>query len=214
MSELMEVLFRDVCAYSGGWIRVKKGQNVRVIDPEGQQIADTFAVNDEDRSEYLSGRHTRAANRRLFPRMGEAFYTNQMRPILTLVGDTSPGVHDMLWMSCNPVLYRSMGVEGYHPNCHDNFLAAAADAGWTTDQVPDPVNLFQNTVVTDTDEMQTGTALSRPGDAVTLRAEMDLILVVTACSFDLAPINGDRCTGIRLEVAPTMAGYHLSDAHH
>jgi len=200
MPQPIEALARDIGPCSGGWIGVSKGQTVRVIDPEGRQIADTFAVNDADHGEYLSARHTRAANRRLFPKVGQAFYTNRMRPILTLVGDTSPGVHDMLWMSCDPLLYRAMGVEGPHPNCHDNFLAAAATAGWMTEHTPDPVNLFQNTRVTEAGEMRTGTALSRPGDAVALRAEMDLILVVTACAFDLAPINGDRCTGIRLEV--------------
>ncbi len=192
---------REIAAYSGGWIEVRKGEHVRVIDLEGSQIADTFAVSSADKTEWLSARHTRAGTRRLFPKVGDSFFSNRLRPILTLVDDTSPGVHDMLWMSCDPLLFAAMGVQGHHPNCHQNFEKAAAEAGWTPPAVPDPVNLFQNTRVAAGGDMQTETALSRPGDAVTLRAEMDLILVVTACSFDLAPINGDRCTGIRLEVS-------------
>jgi uncharacterized protein YcgI (DUF1989 family) len=191
---------RDIAAQSGGWIEVKAGERVRIVDVEGEQIADTFAAARADPSEYLSARHTRAALRRLFPRPGEAFYSNRMRPILTLLADTSPGLHDMLWMSCNDQLYRSMGVTEPHPNCQDNFLAAAREAGWTPAETPDPVNLFQNTRVGPDGELVTARARSKAGDCVTLRAEMDLVLVVTACAFDLAPINGDRCTGIRLEV--------------
>ena len=191
---------RNIAAQSGGWIEVRRGERVRIVDVEGAQIADTFAVCAADNSEWLSARHTRAGNRRLFPKIGEAFFSNRLRPILTLVEDTSPGVHDMLWMSCDPLLYASMGAGADHPNCHQNFQKAAAEAGWRPAEVPDPVNLFQNTQVTDDGQMRTETALSKAGDAVTLRAEMDLILVVTACAFDLAPINGERCTGIRLEV--------------
>ena len=197
---------REIGSQSGGWTEVGEGQLVRIIDSEGAQIADTFAVARADHGEWLSARHTRAGNRRLFPGAGQAFFSNRLRPILTLVTDTSPGVHDMLWMSCDPLLYAAMGVKGHHPNCHDNFLRAAAEAGWNPSQVPDPVHFFQNTTVTALGELETATALSGAGDAVTLRAEIDLILVVTACSFDLAPINGERCTGVRLEVVPDEAG--------
>jgi uncharacterized protein YcgI (DUF1989 family) len=120
--------------------------------------------------------------------------------MLTLVADTSPGAHDMLWMSCNRQLYRLMGAGDDHANCQDNFLAAASDAGWRPGETPDPVNFFQNTRVREDGRLVTERALSRPGDYVALRAEMDLIIVATACAFDLAPINGDRCTGLRLEV--------------
>lgn len=80
---------RDIAAQSGGWTEVKRGERVRIIDVEGSQIADTFAVSSADKSEFLSVQNTRAALRRLFPKIGEAFYTNRMRPILTLVEDTS-----------------------------------------------------------------------------------------------------------------------------
>lgn len=199
---------RNIAAQSGGWIEVRKGEVVSIFDVDGEQVADTFAVSKSEFSEYLSVAHTRALNQRLFPRQGEAFYTNLMRPILTLLADTSPGVHDMLWVSCNPNLYNALGADADHKNCHDNFIAAAREFGWSPSEVPDPVNLFQNTRVLDDGRIVTSRALSKAGDHVDLRAEMDLMLVVTACAFDLVPINGDRCTGIRLEVGsegPTEA---------
>jgi len=190
----------EIPARSGGWIAVDRGECVRIIDVEGAQIADTFAVARADLSEHLSARHTRAATRRVFPKLDEAFYSDLMRPMLTFLADTSPGAHDMLWMSCNRQLYRMMGAGDDHANCQDNFLAAAAEAGWRPGEAPDPVNFFQNTRVRDDGRLVTERALSRPGDFVAIRAEIDLVLVVTACAFDLAPINGDRCTGLRLEV--------------
>lgn len=93
-----------------------------------------------------------------------------------------------------------MGADSHHPNCAENFRTAAADAGWHPAEVPDPVNVFQNTRVNSEGQLITETALSKAGDTFCLRAEMDLILVVTACAFDLLPINGERCTGIRLEL--------------
>jgi len=74
----------------------------------------------------------------------------------------------MLWMSCDPLLYAALNVKGHHPNCHQNFLKA--EAGWAPSEVPDRVNFFQNTTVTAQGALETGTALSRAGDAVTLRA--------------------------------------------
>jgi uncharacterized protein YcgI (DUF1989 family) len=106
----------------------------------------------------------------------------------------------MFFSACSPAMYAALGHEGPHPSCRANFFDAAADLGWTPDVEPDPVNIFQNTPV---DADGTLTSLPAPtsaGDSVTLRAEIDLLVVVTACSMDLKPINGGRCTGLRLEV--------------
>jgi len=57
---------------------------------------------------------------RLFPALGEEFRDQHGEPILRLVRDTSPGVHDMLFPACDPAMYASRGLPG-HPNCRDNF---------------------------------------------------------------------------------------------
>src|SRR5260370_22004296 len=76
------------------WVRY--GEHLRIVDVEGGQVGDLFAFAGADPGEYLSASHTRTSASRLFPRIGEQFMTTRRRPILTLVADTSPGVHDML----------------------------------------------------------------------------------------------------------------------
>ncbi len=192
----------DIAPYSGGWTRVRAGEHIRITDVEGSQVADMFAVSATDDTEWLSPAHTRGAGGRLFPLPGGQFFTNRFRPILTFVADHSPGVHDMLWRACDPHLYALRGVVGYHPSCNENFRTAAAAFGWTPQEVPDPVDWFQNTPVNAALELGSGVGPTKAGDHVILRAEMDLVLVVTSCSWDLPDsINGDRCTPIRVDVS-------------
>ena len=101
-------------AREGRAFRVDAGSSFKVIDPEGRQVADLFCFVDGDVSEYLSAEHTRVAIDRLFPTVGQSFYTNLRRPILTLVADDSPGVHDMLCAACSPSRYQLLGVPGWH----------------------------------------------------------------------------------------------------
>src|SRR5580765_5624678 len=91
-----------VPAREGRAVEVASGEPFRVIDLEGGQVVDVFAFNARDVEEYASASHTRVALDRLFPRVGEAFVTNHRRPILTLVDDRSPGIHDMLCAACDP----------------------------------------------------------------------------------------------------------------
>jgi uncharacterized protein YcgI (DUF1989 family) len=191
----------EIAAQSGGWVSAPRGSTIEVIDVEGQQVADVFAVSAADRSEHLSVRWTRAATGRLFPQVGQFFYSNRAERMLSFVEDRSPGPHDMLHASCDPLLYQLLGAGAAHPNCADNFRLAAGQVGWDPPDVPDPVNLFQNTPVLPSGAIDVRGAVSAPGDSVVLHAEMDLLLVVTACSVDLDPfINGSTCTGIRVVV--------------
>lgn len=197
----------EIPAQSGGWLEAKQGSLIRIIDIEGHQIADTFAVSLADKTEWLSPAHTRAVAARLFPKVGQVFSTNRYRPMLTFVEDHSPGVHDLLWRACDPLLYAAVGITDYHPSCNENFRKASAEIGWTPAEVPDPVNFFQNTPVSASGDLSSGTSPSVAGDYVTLRAEMDLVIIVAPCSWDVPghPINGERCTGIRLEVTAPAA---------
>ena len=84
-------------ACEGSGVRIRAGDRVRVIDPEGGQVADVFAFCVDDPSEYHSAEHTRVRVDRLFPRVGEQFVTNRRRPILTFEADDSPGVRASGW---------------------------------------------------------------------------------------------------------------------
>ena len=192
----------EIPPQSGAIVSLAAGHRLRIIDVEGTQVADLFAVSSTDRDEWLSVAVSRAVNWRLFPAVGESFLTHSYLPLLTLERDDSPGFHDMLAAPCSAGMYAAMGHEGYHPSCSENFRTAAAKVDWYPLHVPDPVNIFQRTPIGADGSITALPALTEPGDSVTLRAEVPVYVIVTACSMDLEPINGDRCTPLRLEIGP------------
>ncbi|WP_235623936.1 DUF1989 domain-containing protein [Mycolicibacterium goodii] len=179
-----------------------RGDRVQVIDVEGAQVGDVFAFAASDPDEYLSASHTRTVTGRLFPAVGEHFVTNRRRPILKLLADTSPGVHDMLIAACDRERYRMLGAPE-HRSCADNLREALDEIGISVTDVPQPVNIFMNIPVTDGGNLSWLRAASRPGDAVTFEADMDCVVVVSACPMDLNAINGERVTDLALELSPT-----------
>jgi uncharacterized protein YcgI (DUF1989 family) len=193
----------EIPAYGNGFVAARKGDVVRLTDIEGCQVGDLFAVNPRDHTEYLSTAVTRLWNLNMFPRLGESFITTRDRPILTFLKDTSPGYHDMMFASCNDAMFRRRGKTG-HPNCRDNYYDAARRAGIDHVNQPDPVNIFQNTPPRPDGSYIIGVTMSAPGDHVELRAEMDCIVIVTACSSER--ILGGKSTPMRLEVVKAKVG--------
>ncbi|HET8823434.1 MAG TPA: urea carboxylase-associated family protein [Thermoleophilaceae bacterium] len=189
-----------VGAREGRAVTVPAGGLFRVIDLEGRQVADMFAFNAEDVSEHHSAMHTRAAVDRLFPRVGEHFYTNRRRPILKLERDDSPAVHDMLIAPCDPERYEGLGVEGWHASCRENLEIAMRELGHDHICIPASVNLFMNIPVGADGGLGWEPAPTRPGDSITLRAEMDAVVVVSACPQDIVPINDRNPTAVAIEL--------------
>jgi len=177
-------------ARRGAAARVAAGQHVRVINTHGTQVVDTWAFAAGDPREWMSMEASRASFLRLAAAVGDTFVTNQRRPILTLVEDTSGGAHDTLIASCDAPRYRLLGVETYHDNCRDNLHAALGALGITIPATPAPLNLFMNIPWTPDGRLAWGEPVATPGSYVRLRAEMDLIVAFSACPQDILPING------------------------
>jgi uncharacterized protein YcgI (DUF1989 family) len=136
----------------------------------------------------------------MFPRVGEEFFTNRCQPVLRLEADESPGIHDMLYPPCNSQLFLNEGMAEDHPSCTTNFLRVTADLGIELPVVPASVNVFQNSPPRADATIPIVDAASEAGDGVTFRALRNAAIVVTACSVDFPPGNGERCTPILLEV--------------
>src|SRR5215467_14434332 len=119
----------EIPARRGKAAHVARGQDVLVINTHGEQVVDTWAFNANDPGEFMSMEHTRAHTLRLVPRIGDIFRTNRRRAVLTLIEDTSAGVHDTLIAACDRNRYSFLGVEGHHDNCADNLRAALAELG-------------------------------------------------------------------------------------
>jgi uncharacterized protein len=175
---------------SGKAAYIKKNQVVRVINTHGEQVVDTWAFSASDLTEFMSMEHTRATILKLVPQVGDIMWTNRRRPILTIIADTSPGVHDTLMAACDDYRYRLLGCTNYHDNCTDNLFAGMRELGLQPNEVPSPLNLFMNIPVKDGLVLEFCPPVSRPGDWIAFRAEMDCIVAFSACPQDILPING------------------------
>lgn len=171
--------------------RVRQGQTIKVINTHGTQVVDTWAFDADELAEFMSMEHTRAHLLRLRPKVGDALLTNLRRPILTLIEDTSGGIHDTLIAACDRYRYKLLGEKHYHRNCTDNLAEAMRALGLVVPETPSPLNLFMNIPWSEAG----GLAFEAhpnpvPGMHVAFRAEMDLIVAFSACPQDMLPING------------------------
>jgi uncharacterized protein YcgI (DUF1989 family) len=183
-----------VRAGHGAALVLAPGQTVELVNTHGTQAVDMWAFCVSDPSEFLSMEHTRSRLSKTIPRIGDQLFTTRRRAILTLTGDTSPGVHDSLLCACSPELYRELGCADSHRSCQGNLHEALASVGISAGCTPAPLNLFMNVTIGPGGEVIRGVPQSSPGDAVTLRAELDAVVVFSACPQDVTPINGDDRT--------------------
>ena len=194
----------EIPARQGKATHVSKGQTIKVINTRGQQVVDTWAFNADDMREFMSMEHSRVAIGRIIPGIGDTLVTNRRRGILTLVEDTSGGIHDTLFAACDRWRYELLGCKEYHDNCTDNLAAGLSALGLVPPETPAPLNLFMSIPVIDGNRVEMRPPVSIPGSYVTLRAELDCIVAFSACPQDLLPTNG-------LAMRPTEAHFEVLD---
>jgi len=182
----------EVPARSGKAVRLSQGWSVKLVNTLGSQVVDTWAFNAHDLGEYMSMEHTRVMLGRLNPRAGDHLFSSRRRPLLRMTEDTSPGVHDTLRAACDPVRYRMLGVE-QHASCAQNLVAALRDLGLTASHSPCPLNMFENCPVGAAGALIVIPPPVKAGDYVVLRAEIDAVVVFSACPMDVFPTNGPDC---------------------
>ena len=170
--------------------RVSAGQRLKIVNTHGTQVVDAWGFNVRDVTEWMSMEASRAWFMKLAAAVGDTFVTNQRRPILTLVEDTSGCAHDTLMAPCDRWRYGLLGVEGYHDNCRDNLHAALAELGLSIPATPPSLNLFMNIPWTADGRLAWGEPVSTPGSYAMFRAEMDLVIAFSACPHDILPITG------------------------
>lgn len=183
---------------------VARGDRLRIIDPEGQQVSDLLAFNADDTGEVLSSGRTLDYASRIFLTTGDPLYSNRSQVMLRILEDTV-GRHDFLLTPCSKDTFRIIyGDDNPHRGCFGNLAEALAPYGISADQIPTAFNVFMNVTVDGaTGELKVLPPLSQPGDHILLEAEQDLIVALTACSalqsnnFAFKPIHysvepGDR----------------------
>ena len=195
---------QTIPARSGKAAPVARGQKVKIVNTHGQQVVDTWAFAQRDLREFMSMEHTRATLTKMRPQVGDALYSNRRRSILTLVEDTSPGVHDTLMAACDNYRYGLLGCTEYHDNCTDNLAATLYELGLKPPETPSPLNLFMNIPWEDGGGLTFAAPVSKEGDYVLFEANLDVIVAFSACPQDILPINGEAR-------APTEAHFQILD---
>lgn len=178
-------------ARRGRAVHLNKGRSIKIINTHGSQVVDTWAFSANDLTEFMSMEHVRAYLERIFPHAGDPMVTNRRRPILTFVEDTSAGIHDTLMAACDSYRYALLNCTEYHDNCTDNLYASMRQLGLQAPECPSPLNLWMNIPVGEGGRTDWGTPVSRPGDYVVFRAELDCVVAMSACPQDILPINGE-----------------------
>ncbi len=180
-------------ARQGRAVRMSKGQHLKVINTHGTQVCDLWAFHTHDLQEFLSMEHVRTRLSSITIRVGDPLVTNHRRPILALVEDTSPGIHDTLIASCDIYRYQTLGVEEYHDNCTDNLRMAMQAIQLRISEVPSPLNLWMNTPIAADGTVAWLPTVSKAGDYIVLQSELECVVVMSACPQDLIPVNGKDC---------------------
>ena len=170
------------CPQSGTAFLLRKGEVLRVIDPMGEQVADLFAFKQEDLDCALSSGRSidYAGNTKLSS--GDTLYSNDSRPMFTILGDLV-GHHDLLLTPCSQQMFEILyGCTDHHPSCFQNLTINLAAYGVRPAQINTTFNIFMEVNVDATGGVKVGIPRSKPGDWIELRAEMNLICGLTACS--------------------------------
>jgi uncharacterized protein len=166
---------------TGVGFRLGRGATLEVMDPQGEQVADLVAF-DESREQWLSSGRTLDYANTIYLTTGHTLYSNRSEPMFEIVADDVTR-HDFLLAPCSPEMFeRIYGFGPGHPSCFQNLAGALAPFGVAPDRIPTAFNIFMNVTVAPTGELAVMPPLSGPGDAISLRAEMDLIIGLTACS--------------------------------
>jgi uncharacterized protein YcgI (DUF1989 family) len=185
-------------ARGGVGLQLQRGQLLRIIDPMGGQCGDLMAYSAQSPAEWLCNGRSFDYGGKIYFSTGDVLYSNLSRPMFTIVAD-DVGRHDFLYAACSREMFRiQYGLEGEPPNCVDNLSRALAAAGATAGTLPTPFNFFMNAAVQPDGRIGISPPRSREGDALTLRAEMDLAIGVTACPTSLC--NGGRAQPIAYEI--------------
>jgi urea carboxylase-associated protein 1 len=194
--------FDEIVQPGDGWIRVLgAGQRLRIVDVEGNQAVDTLFYDAHDPAERYSAQDTIREQGSIYLTTGSCLLTGSGRPLVTIVADTC-GRHDTLGGACsqesNVVRY---GEHTRHMHaCRQTFLAQALAWGLEKRDLTHNVNFFMNVPVTPDGALTFQDGVSAPGKYVELRAERDVIVLISNCPQLNNPCNAYNPTAVRLLV--------------
>jgi uncharacterized protein len=195
-------LHDEILPAGKGWIHeLKKGQYFRILDLEGNQAVDTLFYSAIDTSDRYDAITTIRNQGNIFLTTGTGLYSIDGNLLLTITADTC-GRHDTLGGACssesNTVRYAL--EKHYMHSCRDSFLLELTNSksGLTKRDLASNINFFMNVPVTPKGELTFADGVSAPGKYVEMRAERDVIVLISNCPQLNNPCNAYNPTPIRL----------------
>ena len=167
---------------SAAGFELRAGQLLTVIDPDGIQVADLLAYSLTDPREVISNGRTFDYEETIRLTTGYRLWSNRSNVLLTIEADTV-GCHDFLLTPCSEATFRHFYPDKpVHRGCFGNLAEALAPWGIEPDGIPCAFNVFMNVPVDADGKVSVLPPVSGAGDSISLRAEIDLIIGLTACS--------------------------------
>ena len=185
----------------GSWSReINKGEILRIVDLEGKQAVDFLCYNAHDTTDRYAAADTIKINPAgIFLSTGTVLYSVNLTPLFTIIADTC-GQHDTIGGCCSAALNTFRYGVGYQPNCRDNFLRELEKFDMGAKDIVANVNFFMYVPVGKNGEMDMGPSISKAGDYVDLRAESDVLAIISNCPQINNPVNDYRPTPIHIIV--------------
>ena len=187
-----------VIAARDSWSRrIEHGVTLRIIDMEGKQAVDFLCYNADDPYDRYAAADTMKINKTgIFLTTGTVLYSVGLTPLFTITADTC-GKHDTIGGCCSNDINAFRYGAAAGPNCRDNFLAELAKHGMGKKDIAANINFFMFVPVGADGKMDMGPSISEPGDHVDLRAETDVLAVISNCPQINNPVNDYNPTPIR-----------------
>lgn len=200
--KFMGAIIEDtVIAAGGSWSRVvEKGNMLRIVDLEGKQAVDFICYNAHDHEDRYAAADTMKINRTgIFLSKDTVLYSVRCTPLFTIMED-SCGFHDTIGGCCSAELNRYRYGKENEPGCRENFLSELAKYGMGPNDMAANVNFFMYVPIAENGDMDMGPSISKPGDYVVLRAETDVLAVISNCPQINNPVNDYNPTPVRATI--------------
>ena len=197
------IVHEEVVEARAPWSHVvKKGQTLEIVDLEGNQAVDFLVYNADDVVERYGAAETMTAQQNVYLTTGTVIRSNESRPMMTIVASTVER-HDTVGGACsresNSLRY------GHHTNhqhaCVDNFILSHSERDMGKRDMVSNINFFMNVPVEPDGTLGIVDGISAPGLSVTLRAEMDVIVVVSNCPQINNPCNGFNPSRVKMTIS-------------
>jgi urea carboxylase-associated protein 1 len=201
------IVLDEVIPARAGWASVvKRGDRLRIVDLEGNQAVDFLVYDADDHRQRYSAANTIAAQRNIFLVAGTTLLSNEHTPMMDIV-ETTCAYHDTIGGACsresNTLRY---GHHTAHQHaCVDNFLDAGTRHGLTKRDLVSNINWFMNVPVGSDGTLGIVDGISAPGLTLTLRAECDVLVLVSNCPQINNPCNGFEPTAVEMTIEASGA---------